>query len=199
MSKAKLAAVLTFMVGASFCDAQERDSKSSPKASLEASLSGGSEDLTLTIRLHNSGDVPIVVDKELVFLPDIVMVDSEKRAISFSQIRSAFDKPRPSVLKTRLVTLKPGEAIKREVHLRKGFKQFVTGIGEPVRPGGDEAPKVTAYEAIYQMPANARPFEIWVTFNPPYSFKEGFAQYMRGVDTGQFFEGPLWVSVAFKQ
>jgi len=164
---------------------------------LEASLSGDGENPVLTIRLRNAGDVPIVVDKELVFLPNIVLMDNERRVIPFKEIR-AIEKPAVSVLKSRLATLKPGEEIERQVRLRKRFKRFVTGISIPARPGGGEAPKVTAYEALCQMPADVRPFEIEVSYKPPYSFEEGFTAYMQGTSVAQFYRGPLRVGVPYR-
>jgi len=56
-----------------------------------------------------------------------------------------------------------------------------------------------ALSAGHSWERHARPFEIWVDYNPPYSFKEGSAQYIRGDDTGQFFQELLWVSLTFKQ
>ena len=178
------------------CIADEADSKSFPNASLVASLLGDAEKPVLSIRLRNTGNVPIIVDKELVFLPELVLVDNEHRAISFKEIR-AIEKPAVSVLKSRLVTLKPGEEIERHVRLRKEFKRFVTGIGIPKQPSGGETPKVSVYETLCQMPADARPFEIEVSYKPAYSFEEGFAQYMEGVDVAKFFRGPLRVSLAY--
>jgi len=197
MSNVKMAVALVFGLGVSMCIADEADSKSSPKASLVASLLGDAEKPVLSIRLRNTGDVPILVDKELVFLPEIVLVDNERHAIPFKEIR-AIEKPTASVLKNRLVTLKSGEEIERQVHLRKGVKRFVTGISTPMQPGGGEAPKVSAYEALCQMPADARPFEIEVSYKPWYSFEEGFARYMKGINAAQFYRGPLRVSLAYK-
>ncbi len=196
MSTTKLAVAITFLLAVPLSGTEKSDGKSSEGVSLEAALSGPADDPILSIRLHNSGKQPIIVDKELVFLPHIIMADSEERMIGFTEI-SDFDRPSPSDLGGRLISLKPGEEIKREVHLRKGFKDFVTGIGEPARPGGGEAPKITAYECLCRMPADAHPVEILVKYDPPYSFKEGFAKYMRGVETRQFYRGPLWVSVPY--
>lgn len=151
----------------------------------------------LTIRLRNSGNVPLLVDKELVFLPDIVLLDNERWAIPFREIR-AIERPAVCVLKSRLATLKPGDQIERQVHLRRGFKRFVTGISIPARPDKGEAPKVTAYEALCQMPADVRPFEIQVSYKPPYSFEEGFTAYMQGISVAQFYRGPLHVSVPYR-
>ena len=58
------------------CSAHEANSKSPTRASLKASLSGDVENPVLTIRLRNVGDVPIIVDKELVFPLEIVLVDN---------------------------------------------------------------------------------------------------------------------------
>lgn len=196
MSTTKLAVVFAFVLAAPLNGTGMDDGKSSEGVTLEASLSGPVDDPILRIRLHNSGKQPIIVDKELVFLPHIIMADSEERMIGFTEIHP-IDRPPPTALNSRLISLKPGEEIKREVHLRKGFKDFVTGIGEPARPGGGEAPKITAYESLCRMPADAHPVEILVKYDPPYSFKEGFAKYMRGVEIGQFYRGPLWVSVPY--
>lgn len=179
------------------CGADEPISKSSPKASLEASLSGDRENPTLTVQVRNTGDVPIVVDKELVFLPDIVLVDNERRVIPFREIR-AIEKPEISILKSRLATIKPGEEIERQVHLRKGFKRFVTGISIPSQPGGGDAPKVTAYETLCRMLADVRPFEIEVSYKPPYSFEDGFTAYMQGISVVEFYRGPLRVGVPYR-
>jgi hypothetical protein len=192
----KLTATVILGLGASMCFADEADSKSAPKVSLVAFLQGDAMNPVLHIRLCNTDDVPIVVDKELVFLPKIALVDNEKRAIAIKKSR-AIEKPDVPVLKSRLVTLKAGEVIERQVDLRKGFKQFVTGISTPVQLGGSEAPKVTAYEIYCQMPTDARPVEIIISFNPWYSFEEGFAQYLDGVDASQFFRGPLHVNLSY--
>ena len=197
MSKVKLVLTIVFGIGVTMCDADEVNSKSPPKASLKAFLSGDSENPVLGIRLRNIGDVPIMVDKELVFLPKIVLVDNERHAIPFKEIR-AIEKPAASILKSRLATLKPGEEIERQVHLRKGFKQFVTGISTPTRLGGDEAPKVRAYEALCQMPADVQPFEIEVSYKPWYSFEEGFAAYMHGTSVAQFFVVLCTVGVPYR-
>jgi hypothetical protein len=196
MSTTKLAVVFAFLLAAPLSGTEIDDGESSERVILEASLSGPADDPILSIRLQNSGKVPIIVDKELVFLPAIFMSDSEKRNIGFTEI-SDIDRPSPSDLGSRLISLNPGEEIKRDLHLRKGFKQFVTGIGEPSLPNGREAPKVTAYECLSLMPVNAHPVEITVEYDPPYSFKEGFAKYMRGVEIGRFYRGPLSVSVSY--
>jgi hypothetical protein len=192
----KLTATIMLGLGASMCFADEADSKSAPKVSLVAFLQGDAMNPVLHIRLCNTDDVPIVVDKELVFLPKIALVDNEKRAIAIKKSR-AIEKPDVPVLKSRLVTLKAGEVIERQVDLRKGFKHFVTGIGTPVQSGGSEAPKVMAYETYCQMPTDARPVEIYISFYPWYSFEEGFAQYLDGVDASQFFRGPLHVNLSY--
>ena len=197
MRNVRLAVALVFALGVTVCGADEPSSRSSPKAFLEASLSGDGENPVLTIRLRNTGDVPIVVDKELVFLPDIVLMDNERRVIPFKETR-AVEKPAVSVLKRRLATLEPGEEIERQVRLRKGFKRFVTGISLPTRSGGAEAPKVTAYEVLCQMPADVRPFEIEVSYKPPYSFEDGFMAYMQGISVAQFYRGPLRVGVPYR-
>jgi len=137
------------------------------------------------------------VDRELVFLPDIVLVDNEQRAIPF-ETTGDIGKPTAYGLKSRLVTLKRGQKIKRQVYLRRGFKRFVTGISTPARLGGNEFPKVTAYETLSRMPVGVRPFGIEVLFQPGYAFEEGFAHYMQGIDAAQFYRGPLRMSLAYK-
>lgn len=197
MRNVKLAIGVVFGLAVITCGMDQPTSRSFPKVLLEAFLSGDEQNPVLTIRLRNTGDAPIVVDKELVFLPDIVLLDNERCALPFKEIR-AIQKPVVSVLKSRLVTLKPGEEIEREVNLRKGFKRFVTGISIPARPDTGETPRVTAYEALCQIPPNVRPFEIQVSYKPWYSFEEGFAVYMQGISIAHFYRGPLHVSVPYR-
>jgi hypothetical protein len=165
---------------------------------LEASLSGDEQNPVLSIRLRNPEYMsPLVVDRQLVFLPAIVLRDKQGRVIPFEEIR-ALEKPPVSVLSSRMTTLKENEEIERVIHLRKGFKRFVTGITSESEAGNSEGAKLTAYEAICRMPADACPAEIEVWYKPTYFFGDGFAAYMDGINTAQFYRGPMRVTVPYR-
>ena len=168
-----------------------------PAATLKAEIAERGEQRLLTIRLRNVGRTPIVVDKDLVLLPSIMLLGENRQAIPFQHLKTV-EKPSIAALKSRLIRLMPGNEIERQLDLKKGFRCFVTGIGSTVVAGGGVLHQPTAYEADYRIPENARPKEISISFSPPYSFEEGFAQYMEGVDTKDFYRGPLDVTVPYR-
>jgi hypothetical protein len=165
-----------------------------PALTLKATIAENGEQLLLTIRLRNTGRTPIVVDKDLVLLPSIMLLGENRQAIPFQHLKTV-EKPSVAALKSRLIVLKPGSEIERQLDLKKGFRSFVTGIGSSAPAGGGVLHQPTAYEADHRIPENVRPKEISISFSPPYSFEEGFAQYLEGIDTKESYRGPLSATI----
>jgi hypothetical protein len=185
------------MASGCVCKNTSGDSKSLPQnASLDAALCGTVDNPFLCVRLRNIGDLPLMVDKELVFLPDIILIGNGNYAVSYDNTAHV-DKPSAGDLKGRLIFLKRGEEIKREIYLRKGFKRFVFGMSVPSMSGDDIYPKITGCETISKIPVNENPVGIMILCRPGYAFEEGLQLYIGESDAKQFYTGPLFLELKF--
>lgn len=158
-------------------------------ATLEVQKRGTHDNPALLIALRNTGDRPIKVDRELVFLTYVTATTADGTVIPFEEDASVdVTRPAPQSLKDRFVSLLPGEAISRLIELRGGFKVFQCGIGF----GGEQGTAVSSYEAFARLPADTTPDTMIVTYKVGYGFREGFRQYA-GFDSASLdlFEGPL--------
>lgn len=162
-----------------------------PKASLDASYDSG----TLKVRLRNVGRVPLVVDKELVFLLHLRAVKPGGADIGVSENSSL---PRPGQdVKKRFISLKPGQQVERTIELRKPFVLFRCGSSFSPGPGASGA--LSAYEALVSLPADANPVKIHLDYRRDFNFHECFLSYT-GLEAGHIglYEGPLEASVETK-
>lgn len=101
----------------------------SDEAELEVSLAGDPDaETSLRIGLRNTGEEPITVDRELVFLLGIVAWAPSGEAIELEEIGDVLY-PGQADLKARLIVLEPGQSVWREVNLSEGFKCFVASRG----------------------------------------------------------------------
>ena len=175
-----------------------KNSEPSDKASLDAWLSGTRENPILTIRLTNIGIEAITVDRELVFLPTVQLRDESGKIIPFKHLRS-IERSEVAELERRLTVLNPGDKIKRKVSLRGEFKTFTTMIGQPADDQAEPYHLYSAYESFCQMPEDAGPSEIEVSYVPGYSFEDCFrVLYMEGIrDIDRFYLGSLTVRIPY--
>lgn len=166
----------------------------SSEAKIEVDLCGSREEPILLLNIKNIGVDPIKVDRELVFLVTIKIVDRNENPLELEEAAS-IQIPDRDTLKKRFLLLQPNHSIQRKIELKKSFKYFVYGIGT-----SETYLKVTAYEVLSRLPEKAHPERIDVIYGPLYGFREGFAQYT-GIEstTLGLFEGPLKTSVKWGQ
>ena len=168
-----------------------------PKLSLEASLSGNDENPILTIRLTNIGEVPVIVDKELVFMLRIRFRQvGDGWGVSFIERIGDIDFPEDSELEKRLLPLKPGEKIERQVYPRKGFEQFIVGTGSPpADPDWEPEPLFCVSGNLYRMFKEFPLTEIEIEYDTSGYFGDYVAVYVQSVDITQLYRGKIFLSV----
>ena len=139
----------------------------------------------LTIRLENRGRQPIRIDRELVFLVGIGVVDSEGTGVDMHFV-SALPKPSSGDLAKRFLLLPPGEVVERQIAQGQDFKKFMSAISWPTE-------QLQAYESLWRFPSDLRDVsEISVTYGPGYRTNEALESYVGlSVLPPDLYQGPL--------
>jgi len=175
--------------GCTSAQQMERPNLTSVATNATASLHVAMKGATLTVKLLNVGKRAIRVDRELVFLFEIVPVSAEGVAIGLQEVGVVPAIP-PSSIPSRFILLQPGESVQRCVTLNEPFKAFTSGIAFPDQ-------RVTAYEGLYTVPQDKRITEIRITYGYQYGTREGLEFYLskERLPT-DIYEGPLKVSLS---
>lgn len=176
------------------CSQMKSDKNSCLEATMEVDPGGTREEPILFLNIKNVGDDTIKVDRDLVFLLNINIIGRNGISLELEEAAS-ISVPDRMDLKERFVLLKPNNSIQRKIELKKSFKYFVYGIGT-----SETNLIITAYEALFRLPAKSYPERIDIIYGPLYGFREGFAQYT-GIEstTLGLFEGPLKTSIKCDQ
>jgi hypothetical protein len=193
MYKRLMHGLLASIVFVSLFQGQEKSRqlvKDDPSARLEVRLSGSDVDPVMVIRLHNDGDLPYRVDKELVFLLSVECVDRNKVLIPMTEDKKDIVKPDNSALKARFAVLKHGEFVERQIDLRKGFKCFRVGKGSFL-PEERKPPIISAYENICFLEPNAVPASIFVKYDGQGLQFEGLSKYLGKLKVPNLYRGSL--------
>ena len=164
-----------------------------PKLSLEASLSGDDANPVLTIRLTNIGEVPVIVDKELMLMLKIQFCHSTKeKLIMYRKFIDYIEFPEVSELESRLILLEPGEKIKRQIPLREGYEDFTVDVNFPSGdPDEEPEPLFNTYGERWRMPEDFQPTEILVFYGPYEYFVDYVAANVKNVDAAQLYYGKI--------
>ena len=94
-------------------------------ARLELSLAweGDPNDLIVMLTARSGGNVPIPVDRELVFFLEVSCWTPEGSLIDFDAVKR-LPRPGEDEVRGRIVELRPGEELRRRIDLKHGFKSF---------------------------------------------------------------------------
>ena len=156
---------------------QEPGSQTEPKAhqQVELRLSYEPADASLIIELHNTGELPIRVDRELVFMVSIVPLNKSGSPIRMEPI-DKMEASQSLDFSDRFVDIPRGLIIRRTVDLETGFKYFWHGVGM-------RDPDVGFFsfsrEAFHRLPTSRELGSIRVTYGPDFAFERCFEEYTK--------------------
>lgn len=164
----------------------------------ELELSYAPDTSILTVRLRNIGTAPLVVDRELVFLLDVRLIDASGKEIRWTP---GADKPFEAgdwKNKDRFVSVKPGEHVARVIDLRKGFTQFSCAVGTMMTDSAEfQPPQIHAGEGTVSLEGDKTPAKIVVSYRMQFhDYPLCFSSYtgLGASDLG-LYEGPLEATV----
>ena len=168
-----------------------------PKLSLEASLSGDDANPVLTVRLSNIGEVPVIVDKELVYMLGIypAYVKDEKKYWSLQRVGN-IEFPEVSELESRLLPLKPGEKIERQARLREGFEVLM--VVPENSPGSSRgAPEWVPRKSgsLWQIDPNRPPTEVIIVYYVSRAYVDYVVANVKNVDAAQLSRNRIYLEV----
>lgn len=154
----------------------------------ELGLSYDPADKRLIIELHNTGKVPIRVDRELVFMVSIIPLDKNGSPIRMEPI----EKVEPSLpldFSDRFIDMPASLIVRRSVDLDSGFKYFWHGVGMRDPDVGFFS---FAREAFHRLPTSQELGSIRVTYIPSFAFERCFEEYTKlKLATLGLYQGPL--------
>lgn len=157
------------------------------EARLDVTVKHDREDWVLKVVLHNTGDVPIIVDRDLVMGVAVTVDGPEGRIREESQDVS--HRPTQEEARKRLTSLQPRQAVSRTIALKKGWRVLRGGEGVD---GSGRTIGVTGYEQILRLPKDARPRAIHVTYGSTAYFWEAFLGYTgQSLREAGLYLGPL--------
>ena len=169
---------------------QEVDVESEPEAleQAELALSYNPEESKLIVELHNTGQVPIRVDRELVFMITVTPLSKTGSPIRMEPI----DKVRASQsadFSNRFIDIAVGQSVHRVVDLGSGFKYFWHGVGMRDPDVGFFS---FAEEAFHRLPTSQELSSIRVKYAPDFAFERCFEEYTKlKLSTLGLYQGPL--------
>ena len=189
--------VLAAMLVSAAVHAEDANVEKEPKLSLEASLSGNDENPVLTVRLTNIGEVPVIVDKKLMFMLEIrSWCVGNDGIVGLLESLSTTDFSEVSELESRLVPLKPGEKMERQVRLREGYEQFsVAQRFIPDGPDSEQKPLFRIFRRRWQMHEDTRLKGIEIFYTTSDYFVDYVAEYVKNVNAAQLYPGKIRLSV----
>ncbi len=158
-----VAAVSAFLIFGGCC--KPAYCPSAPFSKLEASV----HDATLLVKLTNSGDKPIFVDSELVFMVCVTPVDQNGQTIVTEEESLVPTIDKKSV-KTRFIRLQPGTSLERIIDLKKPFQEFVWAYSDKM--------KNSAYERMAAIPKNMSVTELRISYGVGFLLKEALESYL---------------------
>jgi hypothetical protein len=151
------------------------------------------------ITLRNVGQVPLIVDRELVFgLAVEAFGPGDEGPINLDVVR-VLPRPTPAELARRFVRLEPGEEVRRNVDLTDGFAAFRWYIDHK----GEESSALQDYEHLVRLPLPAKLRKVKVTYDPYENIPPGvLAAYTDGklhdvVDSLAFWPPAVSAELAF--
>ena len=190
--------VLMAMLVPAMLHAEDANVEEEPKLSLEASLSGDDANPVLTVRLTNIGEVPVIVDKELVFMLSIcpMRTEDKKRIPAFEPV-DFIRFPEVSEVESRLSFLNPGEKMERLVRLREGYENFfVLFDTTPDDPDMGPKPLFQCSGALDRISKRSGQTEVIVTYNTSHFFVDYVVENVENVDAVQLYRDKIHLSVA---
>ena len=189
--------VLLAMLVPTMLHAEDANVAEEPQLSLEASLSGDDANPVLTVRLTNIGEVPVIVDKELMFMLRIFpwLVENEKRSTFLKRLE--FIKfPENSEVESRLILLKPGEKIERQMPLREEYKEFIVESGfHDEFPTKEPESLLWVFGLLQQINLDFPPTEFEITYDTSNLFVDYVAANMKNIDVAQLYRDKISLSV----
>ena len=149
----------------------------------------------MVIELSNTGDVPIRVDRDLVFRVAVRFFGQDDRPIQLQHIGSV-PRPAQSELESRLVLLQPGGKVARSIELDKPFRVF--GAARGITSGQPTRMIISGYEALCRVPENDSVKRIEIEYSKlGMIMDDGLTRYLGSREKAdQLFEGPLNASLS---
>lgn len=159
------------------------------KASLTVVIERTDKMPVLVVTLENTGPVPLVVDRELVFGLHVEVTTEDGQYIwpVFPHTADSTLPQQRSLLR-RFTTLGLGESVVRRIDLFGGLKYFevATGYG----PNGEHS--FSAYEGVECVPTDQQAHFVTVTYGTQFDLDIGLRSYVgKGVKEIGLYEGPL--------
>ena len=189
--------VLLAMLVPATVHAEDANVEKEPKLSLEASLSGDDANPVLTVRLTNIGEVPVIVDKELVYMLGISSwrVDDEEKLSRLEYIDS-FHIPRAFEMEKRLLPLEPGKKLERQICLRKVYVQYLAvelfTMGDP-DPESERG--FLRYIGRWGIREDLRPTKIDIYYISSNDFVDYVETYVKNVDAAQLYRDKISLNI----
>ncbi len=118
-------------------------------------------DWKVKLTLRNVGDVPIVIDRDLVLGFTVAVADRDGTSIAAETVRLPESVFTYRERRNRLISLPPGRAVSRSISLRKGW--YVLRGGQGI-DSEQRTIAVTGYEELVHLPHDATPHRITVRY-----------------------------------
>jgi len=146
------------------------------------------------VTLRNTGDVPIIVDRELVMGVTVEVFRSDGSRIR-EECQPVPQHSTREETRKRLISLPPSHVLSRTISLTHGWRVLRGGQGID---GQQRTVAVTGYEEVLRLPANAKPHSVTVKYGSTALFWEGFLGYT-GISPKEagLYLGPLEHTIDF--
>jgi hypothetical protein len=155
---------------------------------LEVAVWQERDEWLVKISLSNTGDTPIIVDRELV-MGITIEVDGSEGARIYHKSEAEPDRSSSEAPKKRLTSLSPNQTLSRTLSLTRGWRVFRGGEGVDSQ---SRTIAVTGYEETVGRSTNAKPRIITVTYGKMAYFWEGFLGYTGiTLKEAKLYLGPL--------
>jgi len=133
-------------------------------------------DWKLALTLRNVGDVPIVIDRDLVLGFTVEVADRDGTRIEAKTIPSPESTSTYEERRKRVISLPSGQAISRPISLKKGWRVLRGGQGVDSE---QRTIAVTGYEELVRLPQDAKPRSITARYGAsPGQFWDAFLGFM---------------------
>ncbi len=159
---------------------------------LEVAVWQDRDEWLVKISLRNTGDIPIIVDRELV-MGFTIEVDGSEGARIERESETEPDRSSSEVRRKRLASLAPNQTLSRTLSLTRGWRVLVGGEGVDSQ---SRTIAVTGYEETVGRPTNAKPRMVTVRYGKTAYFWEGFLGFT-GISPKEagLYLGPLEQSI----
>lgn len=139
---------------------------------LMANVEDKGNEIIIEITFKNIGNTNIIVDKDLVYLVAIKAKAATGERIPFTELEKPIGRE-PQEQSNRVMLLKPGAMLTRQISLISGYRVFEYGFAETP----NQQYSITAYEVNVKLSRNIRPLILDIYYGDPGRFDIAYEQY----------------------